>query len=749
MKKTLCSLIVPVLLLAIVVLAVAAPAYAETMNQRSIELCNHCFGTYQYSYNATTHSMTAHAGENLLENPAKRQNSSDTYGKRYYYQLDSSVLLSHENSWVLEYTGRDLGGFALGQQANIAAGTLFVWNQGYGKVWIGYVQTHSLTEEEQAAVNNGDTSIATHTWHYWTYDSSLLAYDSSDACTYRIENILSEDGSNTLKFSVYNHDLGRTVLEPTPLSHYYTRKSNETEATLQSTGSTGLAGKDLVINYLGTVEYPLSSTMGITLQEDTTAENTSAYTENRTEPTCTQPGGVVKTCEKCGASETEPELEALGHSFGEYVSNNDASCAANGTKTAVCTVCGEEDTIEDPGTQLEHSWIPATCAAAKTCEICGTTEGEPLPHNWQPATCEVAKHCLDCRIREGEPLGHDWTKATCQAPSVCRRCEEQNGGLGSHDWKDATCTEPKTCTVCATKQGEPKGHRWKDATCTEPKTCKGCALTEGEPLGHTWKDPTCTAAKTCSRCAETEGEPLGHQWTAASCTEKRVCQRCQKKDGEPLGHTWKDATCYEPKICQMCGVKEGEPKGHTWQPATCTDPETCADCDATQGEPLGHSWKKATCTEPKTCLVCHGTEGEPDGHKWEEATCTEAPVCQVCNVSEGEPKGHQWVNATCTSPGTCSECQITQGEAMGHSWRDATCNQPKTCLNCGSQLGMALGHVDVNDDNKCDRCSASTKDSAEVIVSWIIPVALILIVVVIGYIVWAEMRAKKRRYYKR
>ena len=40
------------------------------------------------------------------------------------------------------------------------------------------------------------------------------------------------------------------------------------------------------------------------------------------------------------------------HTFGEYVSNNDATTEADGTKTRKCSVCGCEDTVTDEGSMI-------------------------------------------------------------------------------------------------------------------------------------------------------------------------------------------------------------------------------------------------------------------------------------------------------------------------------------------------------------------------------------------------------------
>ena len=41
------------------------------------------------------------------------------------------------------------------------------------------------------------------------------------------------------------------------------------------------------------------------------------------------------------------------HSFGDYVSNNDATTEADGTKTRKCSVCGCEDTVTDEGSMIK------------------------------------------------------------------------------------------------------------------------------------------------------------------------------------------------------------------------------------------------------------------------------------------------------------------------------------------------------------------------------------------------------------
>ena len=79
---------------------------------------------------------------------------------------------------------------------------------------------------------------------------------------------------------------------------------------------------------------------------------------------------------------------------------------------------------------------------------------------------------------------HEWQEATCAAAKTCSICGDTKDDPLEHQWVDATCTEPKTCTVCGETKGYPYYHKWVKATCAEAKTCSVCGETDGEPLGH-------------------------------------------------------------------------------------------------------------------------------------------------------------------------------------------------------------------------------------------------------------------------
>ena len=104
-----------------------------------------------------------------------------------------------------------------------------------------------------------------------------------------------------------------------------------------------------------------------------------AVIENYVDPTCTTAGSydTVVYCAVCGAelSRVTVEVEATGHSFTNYVSNDDATCTQDGTKTAECdNGCGLMDTVTDEGTATGHTyeWVIAdNNYPTKTCSVCG------------------------------------------------------------------------------------------------------------------------------------------------------------------------------------------------------------------------------------------------------------------------------------------------------------------------------------------------------------------------------------------
>lgn len=78
-----------------------------------------------------------------------------------------------------------------------------------------------------------------------------------------------------------------------------------------------------------------------------------SYNALVTEPTCKEAGYTAYTCSDCHYSYEADYAERLEHSFTNYVSDNNATTAKDGTKTAYCDYgCGTADTIIDEGSAL-------------------------------------------------------------------------------------------------------------------------------------------------------------------------------------------------------------------------------------------------------------------------------------------------------------------------------------------------------------------------------------------------------------
>ena len=397
--------------------------------------------------------------------------------------------------------------------------------------------------------------------------------------------------------------------------------------------------------------------------------------------------------------------------------------------TAVGAVVDGEPTVNDDGKTvytLKVSDVKANVTVTLTTAVIVPT----CQHDWTEADCNTAKTCKVCGETEGDKLGHSWTPASCTAPNTCSRCGETYGSILPHvEGTAATCTSPAICQNCEQPYGEKAAHTWKAADCENAKTCKVCGETEGEALGHNWKDADCDNAKTCRVCGETEGEALGHDWAAPTCTMPGYCKTCGNIGEDATGHSYSDATCTEPQICSACGNKNGNALGHSWVDATCTEDGYCSVCNEAGDKATGHkhvltSTTAATCTVDGvkhyecSCGDSYDEVIEAAGHKaGPEADCENDQVCTVCGELLAEKLGHNYtssvVEPTCVKAGytlhVCENCGHSYTDntvlALGHTpGSEATCTAPQLCTVCNAVIVDALGH-DYTSDVTAPKCT--------------------------------------------
>lgn len=124
--------------------------------------------------------------------------------------------------------------------------------------------------------------------------------------------------------------------------------------------------------------------------------------------TCSKDGTKTAYCNKCHRSDTIPdEGSKLPHTFTSYTYDNNASCTQDGTKTAYCTVCHTaKDTVsDDRHTMRDHVFTEYKSDDNATCDTDGT----------KTAVCDTCKTATDT-VKEAGTAGHTYVNGSC---SVC------------------------------------------------------------------------------------------------------------------------------------------------------------------------------------------------------------------------------------------------------------------------------------------------------------------------------------------
>lgn len=300
-------------------------------------------------------------------------------------------------------------------------------------------------------------------------------------------------------------------------------------------------------------------------------------------------------------------------------------CTAEG-----CTLTAGTANSEKGGYE-EHNWIAANCTTAKTCSICGKTEGSALGHDWADATCTAPKTCkrTGCTATDGSPLGHDWatdwTIGDVQHWHKCNRtgCTVINAAANHiPDRNAATEDDPVKCTECGKVLTPALGHvhtshltsvAAKAPTCTAPgnaaywkcscdklfsddtaTTETTLAAVTKAALGHDHNGPWVTTDenehwKVCARegCNEqldkavhtpsawvNVGDGYHHQ-TCTVCERELTHEVCTF--GQPLKY---NATSHWEE-CTKCGNKQNE-AAHEFLP----DSDKCTGCDYTKSSTI-------------------------------------------------------------------------------------------------------------------------------------------------------------------
>ena len=165
-----------------------------------------------------------------------------------------------------------------------------------------------------------------------------------------------------------------------------------------------------------------------------------------TAASCTDKAKYFYSC-SCGekGTETFEYGSPLGHEFTSYISDNNATCTQDGTKTAKCDRCDVTDTITDGGSVKGHTVVIDEAKAA-TCTESGLTEGKHC------SVCNAVLEEQDVIPAKGHTYSAEWSY---------NETEHWHAATCGHNVKKDTIKhsfdENKKCTVCDYVTTKPLG----------------------------------------------------------------------------------------------------------------------------------------------------------------------------------------------------------------------------------------------------------------------------------------------------
>ena len=309
-------------------------------------------------HNAYTVNICSQCG--AVENGTYAETADSIHNHHYIHYDETSYFREDNGEWytVESYVCAECGFYTVEP-------TEPAENQEYISFGVTYEQTYAGYLERLAVWEN---AVATCGHEYKPVD----AVWSADYATVTFTKLICE----FCKAKKYDLDCLRedNTIETT-LSSAVTA-----ETELISCSGDCVQGASAVYGASGTLST--GGTYSITIEVPVSGH--VIVIDKACEPTCKETGLTEgKHCALCGIQTVaQTEIPALGCSFTEYHPNNDATCIADGTKTATCDRgCGATDTVADTGSLNPDAhafgeWVNQENTAYRACELCGYTENK-------------------------------------------------------------------------------------------------------------------------------------------------------------------------------------------------------------------------------------------------------------------------------------------------------------------------------------------------------------------------------------
>ena len=195
-------------------------------------------------------------------------------------------------------------------------------------------------------------------------------------------------------------------------------------------------------------------------------------------------GLVDLTINPCTLTITTPHVHQWATEWTSDGTHHWHECTAEGCTLTAGTANSEK------GGYAEHNWTAANCTTAKTCSICGKTEGSALGHDhngpwvttdenehWKVCAREGCNEQLDKAVHNPSAwvnVGDGYHHQTC---TVCERELEHEACTFGQPLKYNATSHWEECTKCGNKQNEA-AHEFLPNS----DKCTGCDYTKSSTI---------------------------------------------------------------------------------------------------------------------------------------------------------------------------------------------------------------------------------------------------------------------------
>lgn len=378
--------------------------------------------------------------------------------------------------------------------------------------------------------------------------------------------------------------------------------------------------------------------------------------------TCTEPGlSDGEICSYCGTITKKQEvIQAEGHTKDNGVKDVEPTCTEAGSMLYTCNDCGETWAYEIPALGHKHETVEGISA---TCTVPGLSDGEKCSECGEILVAQTVVPAL----------GHDWDDGEIIVQVTCT-----HRGEISHECSrcDASYIEYINAT------GHSYSEAWSYDGTNHFHKCDNCdAVSDKTSHKDNNKDHKCdVCGYTMSSCVDRDknhscdycGASMGTHVQAAG---KHTCDYC----GEVMSaHEGGTATCKESATCTVCGQKYGakDPANHVGHIIWVTDDtyhqQKYDCCNLHLGAKELHD-----LNENNVCTVCgHGCKHSHTAHTAGlKATCTEDGHIEYWTCSDCSTK---FSDSACTQP--VADVKIP---AKGHSLGSLVSAKEPNCTEAG------------------------------------------------------------------